>query len=36
MHSLADISETQRVLGYTPKVRFWDGFEITLKWWGLA
>jgi UDP-glucose 4-epimerase len=36
MHSLADVSETQRVLGYTPKVRFWDGFEITLKWWGLA
>jgi UDP-glucose 4-epimerase len=36
MHSLADISETRRVLGYKPTVRFWDGFEITLKWWGLA
>ncbi len=36
MHSLADISETRRVLGYNPTVRFWDGFEITLKWWGLA
>jgi len=36
MHSLADISETTRVLGYKPTVRFWDGFEITLKWWGHA
>lgn len=35
MHSHADISETTRVLGYKPEVRFWDGFEITLKWWGL-
>lgn len=35
MHSHADISETTRVLGYTPAVKFWDGFETTLKWWGL-
>lgn len=35
MHSLADISATTSTLGYSPKVRFWDGFEITLKWWGL-
>ena len=35
MHSLADVSETAAVLGYKPAVRFWDGFEITLKWWGL-
>ena len=35
MHSLADIEGTTRVLGYSPTVRFWDGFEITLKWWGL-
>lgn len=35
MHSLADISETQRVLGYEPKVKFWDGFERTLRWWEL-
>ena len=35
MHSLADIETTTQVLGYKPTVRFWDGFEITLKWWGL-
>jgi nucleoside-diphosphate-sugar epimerase len=33
MHSLADISETERVLGYTPSVKFWDGFDRTLAWW---
>ena len=35
MHTQADISKTQQDLGYEPKVRFWDGFELTLKWWGL-
>ena len=35
MHSLADISSTSSVLGYKPEIKFWDGFEITLKWWGL-
>lgn len=35
MHTLADISETESRLGYKPTVRFWDGFELTLKWWGM-
>jgi len=36
MHTQADIAKTQQDLGYEPKVRFWDGFELTLKWWGLV
>ena len=33
MHSQADISETQDVLGYEPSTRFWDGLEHTTAWW---
>jgi UDP-glucose 4-epimerase len=36
MHTQADLEETERLIGYKPTIRFWDGFEITLKWWGLA
>ncbi len=32
-HTLADISKTEQVLGYKPLVRFWDGLEITSKWY---
>ena len=35
MHTLADISETQKDLGYNPEVMFWDGLEKTLEWWKL-
>jgi len=35
MHTLADISESQKTLGYEPKVRFWEGLEKTLKWWNI-
>lgn len=35
MHTQAEISETQRVLGYEPTVRFWEGLEKTLAWWDL-
>lgn len=35
MHTQADISMAQRYIGYKPVVRFWEGFERTLKWWGL-
>lgn len=31
MHTQADISSTERTLGYMPRVRFWEGLEITLK-----
>lgn len=32
MHTQADISKAERLLGYTPLVRFWDGLEKTIKW----
>ena len=35
MHSRADVSKAKRELGYEPKVRFWEGLEKTVKWWGL-
>jgi len=35
LHTQADISETERLIGYRPLVRFWEGLEITLDWWGL-
>jgi len=35
MHTQADISETERVFGYKPLVRFWDGLDKTFKWWGI-
>jgi len=34
-HTKADISRITDELGYTPEVRFWEGLERTLKWWGL-
>jgi UDP-glucose 4-epimerase len=33
MHTLADISRTKEVLGYTPLVRFWDGLDRTIQWY---
>ena len=35
LHTQADISETESLIGYMPLVRFWDGLEMTLDWWGL-
>ena len=35
MHTQADISDTETDLGYVPKVRFWEGLERTLGWWGI-
>lgn len=35
MHTQADISETQKELGYEPEVRFWQGLKQTLDWWNL-
>jgi UDP-glucose 4-epimerase len=35
MHTLADINKAKNELGYEPKVRFWEGLEKTIKWWGL-
>lgn len=35
MHTLGDWSAANRDFGYTPTVKFWDGLEKTLAWWGL-
>lgn len=35
MHTQADISDTERELGYQPSVRFWEGLDKTLEWWKL-
>jgi nucleoside-diphosphate-sugar epimerase len=35
MHTQADISETERVFGYKPLVRFWEGLEKTFDWWDI-
>jgi nucleoside-diphosphate-sugar epimerase len=35
MHTRADVSKAKEELGYAPKVRFWEGLERTVKWWGL-
>lgn len=35
MHTQADISLAKEMIGYEPIIRFWDGFERTLKWWEL-
>jgi nucleoside-diphosphate-sugar epimerase len=34
-HTQADISKAKRQFGYDPLVRFWEGLEKTVKWWGL-
>ena len=35
MHTQADITRASEELGYKPSVRFWEGLELTLQWWGL-
>ena len=36
MHTQADISRAKEELGYDPVVRFWEGLEKTIAWWGLS
>lgn len=33
MHTQADVSKTNEVLGYVPLVRFWEGLDRTIKWY---
>jgi len=33
MHTQADISLTESLIGYKPVVRFWEGLELTVKWY---
>ena len=35
MHTQADISEIKADLGYEPLVKFWEGLDRTIEWWGL-
>ncbi len=35
MHTQACIDRAKDELGYDPKVRFWDGLEKTVAWWGI-
>ena len=34
-HTQADIARAKQELGYEPLVKFWDGLEKTIAWWGL-
>jgi len=34
-HTRADLGKINRDLDYEVKVRFWEGLERTLEWWGL-
>lgn len=34
-HTLASISKIREHIGWSPKVRFWDGLDKTLAWWKL-
>ena len=35
MHTLADIKDSIKDLGYAPKVQFWEGLEKTFEWWDI-
>ena len=35
MHTEADITSAKEDLGYEPAVKFWEGLEKTIAWWGL-
>lgn len=33
MHTQADVSKANRIFGYVPLVKFWEGLERTAKWY---
>jgi len=35
MHTHANINKAKNTFGYEPTVKFWEGLERTVKWWGL-
>ena len=35
MHTQADVSLAEEDFGYKPLVRFWEGLEKTISWWGI-
>ena len=35
MHTQANITKISKDLGYEPLVKFWDGLDRTILWWGL-
>jgi len=34
-HTQADVSYATKDFGYKPLVRFWEGLDRTIEWWGL-
>jgi len=34
-HTCANIERAREEIGYDPTIRFWEGLELTLKWWNL-
>jgi UDP-glucose 4-epimerase len=34
-HTQANIDRAKEELGYKPLIKFWEGLEKTIKWWGL-
>ena len=35
MHTQADVLKAKSDFGYEPIVKFWEGLEKTIQWWGL-
>jgi nucleoside-diphosphate-sugar epimerase len=35
MHTQADVTKARNDFGYEPIVKFWEGLENTVRWWGL-
>ncbi len=33
MHTQADVSSSELILGYKPLVKFWEGLDKTFEWW---
>ena len=33
MHTQADVSKAEKILGYKPTVKFWEGLDRTIKWY---
>lgn len=32
MHTLADITKAKKLVGYDPKITFWQGLDVTIEW----
>ena len=34
-HTLSDVTKANKAFGYNPTVKFWEGLERTIEWWGI-